>query len=223
MSRRAVEREILAGRVKVNNKPAKIGMSVDLFSDVIEIDGEKVEFKASKKLYIMLNKPRGYVSSLQDSHWDRLAVNLLSDVKERVYNVGRLDKNSEGLLLFTNDGAFANKIMHPKNKVSKIYSVTVTPKATERQLVKLSSKIVLEEEELIPAEVVVKKEFQDRSVLSIKIMQGKNRQIRKMCELVGLKVVRLKRIVLGDLKLGMLKSGAYRYLTSEEVGAFDFL
>ncbi|MDR2817175.1 MAG: rRNA pseudouridine synthase [Oscillospiraceae bacterium] len=222
MSRRAAEKAIRGGRVAVNKKPAAVGVHVCIKRDLVELDGQPVEFDTPKKLYIMLNKPRGYVSSLHDEHCKRFAVDLLSDIRERVYNVGRLDKNSEGLLLFTNDGDFANKIMHPRNKIVKTYKVTIKPRVREAHLIKLSSQFILDGKEVSQAQVMVEREYTDRSVLIIKITQGKNRQIRRMCDLTGLEVVRLKRIALGDLKLGVLKLGQYRYLARSEVESFDF-
>ncbi|GHU84961.1 pseudouridine synthase [Clostridia bacterium] len=221
MSRRAAEQAIRSGRISVNKKLATVGVCVDVKRDLVELDGKQIEFNAQKKLYIMLNKPRGYVSSLQDKHCKHFAVDLLSDIKERVYNVGRLDKNSEGLLLFTNDGDFTNRITHPRNKIVKTYRVTIKPRVQEAHLVKLSLQFILDGKEVSPAEVTVEREYVDRSVLIIKITQGKNRQIRRMCDFAGLEAIRLKRIALGDLKLGMLKVGQYRHLTRGEVESFD--
>ncbi|MDR1354428.1 MAG: rRNA pseudouridine synthase [Oscillospiraceae bacterium] len=219
MSRRATEQAILDRRITVNAKPATVGLRVDCGNDTILLDGKRVGFCAQKKLYVMLNKPRGYVSSLKDEHEKRFAVDLLNDIGARLYNVGRLDKNSEGLLLFTNDGNFANLVMHPKNKIIKVYKVTVSPKITEDQLVQLSSKFLLGKEELALIDVTVQKELIDRSTLLIKLSQGRNRQIRRMCEMVDLKVLRLKRIALGDLRLAALQVGQYRHLTEAEVAA----
>ena len=146
-------------------------------------------------------------------------MDLLTDVEERVYPVGRLDRNSEGLLLFTNDGEFANSIMHPSRHISKTYRVTVRPGITDDQLVKLSEGVEIDGRKTLPATVVVKDKEEGRVVILMTIKEGRNRQIRRMCEAVGLEVARLRRTSIGPLKLGMLKPGTYRELTAEELRA----
>jgi 23S rRNA pseudouridine2605 synthase len=167
----------------------------------------------------MMNKPRGYVTTVSDELDRRCVMDLLEDVEERVYPVGRLDRNSEGLLLFTNDGEFANSIMHPSRHISKTYRVTVRPDITDEQLVRLSEGVEIDGRKTMPATVVVKDKAEGRVVLLMTIKEGRNRQIRKMCEAVGLEVARLRRISIGPLKLGMLKPGTYRELTAEELRA----
>ena len=167
----------------------------------------------------MLYKPRGYVTTTADELDRRCVMDLLEDVEERVYPVGRLDKDSEGLLLLTNDGAFANGIMHPSRHISKTYRVTVRPDVTEEQLIALSKGIELDGKMTQPATVVVKTKEPGRVVLLMTIHEGRNRQIRRMCESVGLEVARLRRISIGPLKLEMLKPGTYRDLTAEELRA----
>ncbi|WP_455530066.1 pseudouridine synthase, partial [Ruminococcus sp.] len=149
----------------------------------------------------------------------RCVMDLLTDVEERVYPVGRLDRNSEGLLLFTNDGEFANSIMHPSRHISKTYRVTVRPDINDDQLVRLAEGVEIDGKKTLPASVVVKDKEEGRVVLLMTIKEGRNRQIRKMCEAVGLEVARLRRISIGPLKLGMLKPGTYRELTAEELRA----
>ena len=146
-------------------------------------------------------------------------MDLLEDVEDRVYPVGRLDRNSEGLLLFTNDGEFANSIMHPSRHISKTYRVTVRPDITDEQLIQLSEGVVIDGKKTLPATVIVKVKEPGRVVLLMTIKEGRNRQIRKMCEAVGLEVARLRRISIGPIKLGMLKPGAYRDLSAEELRA----
>lgn len=146
-------------------------------------------------------------------------MDLLDDIPERVYPIGRLDRNSEGLLLLTNDGSFANGIMHPSRHVTKTYRVTVRPSVTEEQLVKLAEGIVLDGKKTLPATVVVMTNEPGRVVLQMTIKEGRNRQIRRMCEAVGLEVARLRRTSIGPLKLGMLKPGTWRDLTAEELRA----
>ena len=218
-SRRKAEALIAAGRVKVNGRPVKIGDKAG-GKDLITVDGERIYIpKKRRNYYIMLNKPRGYVTTMSDELGRRCVTELLEDVGERVYPVGRLDRNSEGLLLFTNDGNFANSIMHPSKEISKTYRVTVRPDINDEQLVALSEGVVIDGRKTLPATVVVKDKEPGRVVLLMTIKEGRNRQIRKMCDAVGLEVARLRRISIGPLKLGMLKPGTYRELTAEELRA----
>ncbi|MGN0613805.1 MAG: pseudouridine synthase [Porcipelethomonas sp.] len=218
-SRRKAEALISAGRVTVNGRPVKLGDKAG-GRDIISIDGERIYIpKKKNNIYLMLNKPRGYVTTMSDEMGRRCVTELLEGVEERVYPVGRLDRNSEGLLLFTNDGNFANSIMHPAKQISKTYRVTVRPDINDDQLVALSDGIVLDGRKTLPANVVVKDKQPGRVVLLITIREGRNRQIRRMCEAVGLEVARLRRISIGPIKLGMLKPGTYRELTSEELRA----
>lgn len=218
-SRRKAEELIRQGRVKVNGHPVSIGDGAT-YNDVITVDGERIYVeKKRKKYYIMLNKPRGYVTTMSDELDRRCVTELLTGLDERVFPVGRLDRNSEGLLLFTNDGQFANDIMHPSKHISKTYRVTVRPDVTEEQLIQLSEGVVIDGKKTLPASVSVLTKEEGRVVLRIVIKEGRNRQIRKMCEAVGLEVARLRRIAIGPVKLGMLKPGTYRELTSEEVKA----
>lgn len=218
-SRRKAEELILKGRVKLNGHYVKLGDKCG-FKDIITIDGERIYISRKKSfLYIMMNKPRGYVTTVSDDLDRRCVMDLLDGVEERVYPVGRLDRNSEGLLLFTNDGEFANSIMHPSRHISKTYRVTVRPDINDDQLVELSEGVIIDGRKTLPANVVVKEKQEGRVVLLITIKEGRNRQIRKMCEAVGLEVARLRRISIGPLKLGMLKPGTYRELTAEELRA----
>lgn len=218
-SRRKAESLITAGRVKVNGHPVKLGDKAG-GRDLITIDGERIYIpKKKNNIYLMLNKPRGYVTTMSDEMGRKCVTELLEEIDERVYPVGRLDRNSEGLLLFTNDGNFANSIMHPAKQISKTYRVTVRPDITDEQLVALSDGVVIDGRKTLPANVVVKDKEPGRVVLLITIREGRNRQIRKMCEAVGLEVARLRRISIGPIKLGMLKPGTYRELTAEELRA----
>lgn len=218
-SRRKAEELIINGKVKVNGHPASIGDGAT-YNDVITVNGERIYLeKKRKKYYIMLNKPRGYVTTMSDELDRKCVTELLTGLDERVYPVGRLDRNSEGMLLFTNDGNFANDIMHPSRHISKTYRVTVRPSITEDQLVRLTAGVEIDGRKTLPANVEVLDEEEGRVVLRIMIREGRNRQIRKMCEAVGLEVARLRRTAIGPVKLGMLKPGTWRELTSEEVKA----
>ena len=218
-SRRKAEELMNQGKVKLNGRPVKPGDKATV-RDIITVNGERIYIPKKKNfVYIVMNKPRGYVTTMNDELGRKCVTELLDGVDERVYPVGRLDRNSEGLLLFTNDGAFANSIMHPAKQISKTYRVTVRPDINDDQLVKLSDGVVIDGRKTLPATVVVKDKEPGRVVLLITIKEGRNRQIRKMCEAVGLEVARLRRISIDPLKLGMLKPGTYRELTAEELRA----
>ena len=219
-SRRKAEEYISAGRVKVNGHPCKLGDKADAVHDIVTIDGERIAYDIKRKLYyIMLNKPRGYVTTMSDEQGRRSVVDLLEGVEERVYPIGRLDRNSEGLLLFTNDGDFANTVMHPRNHIAKIYRVTIQGSVSEEQIIQLSTGVEIDGRMTLPATINVLTQEENRTVLQMTITEGRNRQIRKMCEAVGLEVARLKRTAIGPIKLGMLKPGDYRELTKEELRA----
>ncbi len=218
-SRRKAEELISKGKIKINGHPVKLGDKAT-YQDLITISGERVYLSPKKSyLYLMMYKPRGYVTTTSDELDRRCVMDLLESVEERVYPVGRLDKDSEGLLLLTNDGKFANDVMHPSKHISKTYRVTVRPDITEDQLIQLASGIELDGRKTLPANVVVKTREPGRVVLLITIKEGRNRQIRRMCESLGLEVARLRRVSVGPLKLGMMKPGSFRELTAEELRA----
>ncbi|MBQ1904185.1 MAG: rRNA pseudouridine synthase [Ruminococcus sp.] len=219
-SRRKAEELIEKGAVKVNGHPCKLGDKALPGKDIISVNGEKITVEKKKRLYyIMLNKPRGYVTTTSDELGRKCVTELLQGVPERVYPIGRLDKDSEGLLLFTNDGGFANDIMHPSRHIAKTYRVTVRPDITEQQLVDLSAGVEIDGRKTKECSVVVLNKEPGRVVLQMTIFEGRNRQIRKMCEAVGLEVARLKRTAIGPLKLGMLKPSTYRELKPDELRA----
>ena len=215
-SRRKSEELIEAGKVKVNGKIASVGDKIDPKADTVLVHGKKV-VRQKKRLYIMLNKPRGFITTMSDEMDRKCVAQLISDVPERVYPVGRLDRESEGLLLFTNDGAFANAMTHPSKHVSKTYRVTVRPGVTQEQLTAITQGIIIEDRMTAPAEVRVITREENRVVLEVILYEGRNRQIRKMCEALGLEVARLRRTAIGSVKLGMLKQGDWRDLTEDEV------
>ena len=219
-SRRKAEDLIEKRRVKVNGHPAVIGQKIDPINDLITVDGERILYERKKEhIYLMMNKPRGYLTSMSDDRGRRCVTDLLPDIKQRVYPIGRLDLNSEGLLLFTSDGNFANQMMHPSHEVSKTYRVTARPDINDEQAAQLSEGVYIDGVKTGPAEIRVITKEPNRVVLEIVIREGRNRQIRKMCEAVKLEVARLKRTAMGPIKLGMLKPGAIRELTKEELMA----
>ena len=215
-SRRKSEELIAAGKVRVNGKVAEIGDKINPRTDKVTVSGKKV-VKSKKQVYIMLHKPRGFITTMHDEMDRKCVAELIADVPERVYPVGRLDRESEGLLLLTNDGEFANALTHPSKHVPKTYRVTVRPDVTKEQLDSFENGIEIDGKMTLPAEVRVLDKQAGRVVLEVVIYEGRNRQIRKMCEALGLEVARLKRTKIGSLKLGMLKPGEYRYLHEEEI------
>ena len=217
-SRRKAEELIAGGAVTVNGRPCSLGDKADPRSDIIAVNGKRIGSAPREKRYIMLNKPRGYITSVSDEQGRKIAADLLDGVEERVVPVGRLDRNSEGLLLFTNDGEFANEITHPSRHVSKTYRVTIDGRVSEEQVMRLTSGVKLDDGKVtLPCSVEVLTEEPERTVLRITIKQGLNRQIRRMCAAVGLQVGRLRRTAIGGVKLGMLKTGEWRDLTKEEL------
>ena len=220
-SRRAAEQIIREGRVKVNGRAAELGDKIDILKDTLSVDGANIEFKKRMQtVYYMLHKPRGYVTTMDDPHATKTIRDLMDGIEGRVYPVGRLDKDSEGLIILTNDGDLTNRLTHPSSKISKLYRVTVRPAPVEEQLIALSSGVVLDDGYKTKETVIrVAASEPNRGVLEIVLYEGKNRQIRRMCDAVGLEVVRLKRTSLGPLKLGMLKPGQIRELKKEEVNA----
>ncbi len=214
LSRRAAEAEIAAGRVKVNGCVAKLGDSVDPDCDIVEYRGRRILPRAeTPRRYIMLHKPRGYVTTSKDEKGRRTVLDLTRTAGTRIYPVGRLDMDSEGLLLLTDDGEFANHLTHPRHEIPKIYRVTLTPPPSNAQLQALSSPMELDGYRLQPVKV---KQI-DGETLEMQLYEGRNRQIRRMCEAVGLRVTRLCRIAIGALSLGELPVGKWRELTPDEV------
>ena len=214
-SRRTAEEWIAAGRVTVNGQAAHIGDKADPETDTVAVDGRPVG-RAAGHVYIMLHKPRGYVTTLSDERGRRTAAELVKDCGVRVYPVGRLDMDSEGLLLLTNDGAFANALTHPKHEVEKTYDVWVTG-YTPGGEVRLAKPITLDGYTIRPPKVRLLKAEGSIARFRVTIHEGRNRQVRRMCESAGMHCTRLRRIQEGDLSLGPLPVGKWRYLTEEEV------
>ncbi len=216
-SRRASETLILNGQVAVNGVVVtELGTKADPDKDIVTVDGKPLKI-ASQRLYILLNKPPGYITALKDGQGRPLVTDLLKNVAERVYPVGRLDYNTEGLLLLTNDGEWANRLMHPRHEIEKEYHVRVRGKVLDQQLKRMADGVELEDGMTAPAVVNLVKDGEQHDWISVAIHEGRNRQVRRMCEAVSLSVVRLKRIRYGSLMLGTLRSGQFRYLTEAEV------
>ena len=216
MSRRAAEKEIEAGHVHVNGHIANLGDKIDPDLDLVEYRGRRLFPKKQNYRYIMVNKPRGYLTSVTDPHERKCVTELISDFDGgRVYPVGRLDMVSEGLLLMTNDGELANRLTHPSHSLPKIYRVKVAGKVSDEQYEILTSPMVIDDYKIKPVKVLIGTTDESGTVLKFTLKEGRNRQIRKMCQQVGLTVKRLSRISIGDLKLNGLSVGKWRELTEE--------
>ncbi|MFH1002424.1 MAG: pseudouridine synthase [bacterium] len=219
-SRRKCEDLIIQGQVRVNNSVVtKLGTKVDPQKDIVEVKGKLIKYKEKKQYsYILLNKPKGYLTSLSDSFGRPVVLDLLKGVKERVYPVGRLDFNSEGILILTNDGELTYALTHPAKEVEKVYIVKVKGIPTPEKLKILSKGVVLENNYRIsPCNIYLLKISNGNAILKIKIREGKKRQIRKMGEYIGHFVLKLRRIQLGPIFLKGVKPGEYRYLNKEEI------
>ncbi len=215
-SRRKAEELIENGRVRINGRIASLGDKVDPKRDKVSVNGKNV-VAVTEKVYIMLHKPRGFVTTMKDELDRKCVSDLVKNVGTKVYPVGRLDRNSEGLLIMTNDGELANALTHPSAQVNKTYRVTVKGAVTDEQIDKMASGIKLDDKVTQPCDVFVMERKEDRTVLCFIIHEGINRQIRRMCEAVKLEVLRLKRTEIAGVKLGMLKQGDWRELNEREL------
>ena len=216
MSRRAAEELIAAGKVSVNGVTAALGDKAEAGVDKILVDGKALP-SVGEKLYIMLNKPRGYVTTLSDEKGRKNVTELIKELGTRLYPVGRLDMYSEGLLLMTNDGDFANRLMHPSHEIDKCYHTWVKGEDMGWAVELLRCPMEIDGYVTSPAEVDILELKGEEALLAITIHEGRNRQVRKMCEAAGLKVTRLMRVSEGGVELGTLKSGKWRRLTEEEL------
>ena len=215
-SRRKSEELIKNRKVKVNGQKAYIGQKIHPKTDMVEKKKKKI-VKKDGLYYILLNKPRGYVTTTKDERGRKCVSELVRDIDARVYPVGRLDKDSEGLLIMTNDGEFTNALTHPSHGVRKTYRVTVKPIVEDYLIENLANGVVIDGKKTAPCTVKIIEKSEDRMFLEFIICEGRNRQIRKMCESVGTQVIRLKRIAEGDVKLGGLPPGQWRHLETKEI------
>lgn len=217
-SRREAEKMILAGRVRVNGNTASLGDKADLQTDVVEVDGKPLKKKPPERVCLLLNKPRGYVTTCKDEQGRKTVTELVSECPVRVYPVGRLDIGSEGLLLLTNDGELANHLTHPSGGTEKVYLAWVTGYRPGAETA-FQREMSLDGKLLAPVQVRLRKSGEDKALLEFTLSEGRNRQVRRMCELAGLHVTRLKRIAEGPLKLGDLPPGQWRYVTDAELAS----
>ena len=218
LSRRAAETEISAGKVKVNGRIAELGQKIDPKKDVVEYKGERIKPKNSKRFtYVMLNKPCGYLTTMSDDRGRQCVAELVADVGTRVYPVGRLDMYSDGLLLFTDDGELANMLTHPKHEIPKIYHVKVKGAKDDKKIEALGKAMEIDGYKIEPVKVELVSVRDDACVLKMTLYEGRNRQIRKMCENVRLEVMSLRRVAIGKITLGELPRGKWRYLSGAEV------
>ena len=217
LSRRKAEDEIKAGRVKVNGHVALLGDKIDPNTDIVLWNGKELRPLLKKHSYIAMNKPRGYITSMSDPQNRKCVTELLEGHEGRVYPIGRLDYISEGLLLFTDDGALANRLTHPKHHLEKVYRVKVGGSVSDEQYDALTGEMELDGYKLHPVGVTVVEKSESGTLLRMTLSEGRNRQIRRMCEAVGLEVKRLCRVSIGPIKLDGLPVGKWRYLSQKEV------
>ena len=217
MSRRAAEAAVEAGRVLVNDQVATIGQKIDPQSDTVKLDGKIIKPISQDKLYIMLNKPRGYVTTLSDERGRPTVATLVANCGARVYPVGRLDMDSEGLLLLTNDGDLTLRLTHPRHEIPKIYHVTLRGEVSDEDVAALGSVRKIDDYELAPVGIRLLSRGDGKTVIEFTLYEGRNRQIRKMCEAVSLRITRLRRVAIGELKLSDLPLGKWRHLTQAQI------
>lgn len=217
MSRRAAELEIAAGRVTVNGVTASVGDKVDPIADTVIYNGKTLKYPTGAHIYIMLHKPRGYLTAMSDDRGRKCVSELVCGVGSRVYPIGRLDLNSEGLLLLTDDGDLANRLTHPRHAVGKIYNVSVRGEINEEKLARLRAPMLIDGYQTQGAEVSVIETHDGGGKLRITLYEGRNREIRKMCEQVELAVGRLCRIQIGEIKLDNLPLGKWRMLSPTQI------
>lgn len=217
MSRRAAEEEIKNGNMSVNGHIATPGTKIDPKEDVVTYKGRRIRYEKRNYTYIMINKPRGYLSSTTDDRGRKCVTSLIEGVNARIYPIGRLDMISEGMLLLTDDGELKNRLTHPKHNIGKVYRVKVAGTVTNEQYEILTSALDIDGYVIKPVDVQITGEDESGTVMKMTLFEGRNRQIRKMCEKANLTVKRLSRVSIGNLKLDGMPVGKWRYLTDEEV------
>jgi 23S rRNA pseudouridine2605 synthase len=220
LSRRAAEAEIEAGRVKVNGEIAILGQKIDPKKDTVEYKGRRImprRGEDKKFTYVMLNKPCGYITTMTDDRGRKCVSELVADVGKRIYPVGRLDMYSDGLLLFTDDGELTNLLTHPKHEIPKIYHVKVKGSSDEKKIKELGKPMEIDGYKIEPVKVEIASDRSDSCILRMTLYEGRNRQIRKMCEQVHLEILSLRRVAIGDITLGDLPQGKWRHLSGAEV------
>ena len=219
LSRRAAEKEIAEGRVFVNGEVAELGQRIDPATDTVKYKGKIIKPTSDERICIMLNKPAGYVTTLSDERGRPTVTELVADVGVRLYPIGRLDMNSDGLLLLTNDGTLAERLTHPKHEIPKIYRVAVKGSVSDEAMGILTSPLLIDGYRIRPVRVKQIGYFEEKksTLLEFELYEGRNRQIRKMCEAADLRVLRLTRTAYGALALGRLQGGKWRRLTESEL------
>ena len=219
VSRRSAEKAIENGEVTINGEKAEIGQKIRPGRDKIRYRRQSVSMtrKDSKRIYLLVNKPVGYVTTMKDEMGRKCVKELVSGLGKRVYPVGRLDKDSEGLLIMTNDGELTNKLTHPRHKIPKIYHVRVKTAISADELRKLSGPMIIDDYEIQPVQCSIVKRSNEHTVIRMTLYEGRNRQIRKMCEQVGLEIEKLKRVAIGEISLGDLRPGKFRHMTVSQI------
>lgn len=216
-SRRKAEELILEGKVKVNNKIIKeLGTTIDPDKDIVKVNDKRIQMEG-RKVYIMLNKPIGFVTTLKDEKDRKIVTDLIEGVKERIYPVGRLDADTTGLLILTNDGDLAYKLTHPSKEILKRYIAIVEGVPNKWELEKFRRGLIIDGRPTAEAYIKIAKRYENESILDISIHEGRNRQVKKMCEAINHPVKKLKRISIGELEIGGLDIGNWRYLESDEI------
>lgn len=216
-SRRGVDGLIVSGKVTVDGKRAKLGMAMTGEEEIL-VGGKRIETGSGQKVYLVMNKPKGVVTTSEDTHGRPTVISLLPPMKERVFAVGRLDQDTTGLLILTNDGELAYRLTHPKYGVSKKYQLLIGGRVKKAEILRMRNGIRLEEGTTGKAKVTVMEENDEVSLIEVIIHEGKKRQIRRMCEMVGWNLIELARVAVGQIEIGKLKEGQVRPLTGEEVG-----
>ena len=218
MSRRHAEEEILAGKVFLNGKTALITDRIVPGKDTVTYNGKVIEKKVADKVYVLLNKPKDYICSLDDEKGRKCAFTLVKKLTdERVWTIGRLDRNSEGLIILTNDGELTNRLTHPKHEIPKVYRVWVRGEVTGKTLERLSSPLIIDGRPIREVECRICDMTEKDTCIEMILYEGRNRQIRKMCESCDLSVKQLTRIAIGSIRIGSLKTGDCRHLTASEI------